>query len=52
MLSFRWLLNVGGLPIQLLAPCANPGIGSGNALSSARPCVLKKLEGTMLPGNG
>src|ERR1044072_4888827 len=52
MLSLRWLLNVGGVPIQLLAPCAKPGVGSGKALSSARPCELQRLWGMMLPANG
>ena len=52
MLSFRWLLKTAGLPIQLFAPCWNPGIGSGYALSSARPCGLMRSCGMMLPGNG
>ena len=52
MLSFRWLLKTAGFPIQLFAPCWNPGIGSGSALTSALPCGLIRSAGMMLPWNG
>ena len=52
MLSLRWLLNTDGLPIQLLAPCWKPGVGSGNAFMSARPWGLMRFCGITLPGKG
>ena len=50
MLSLRVSSNVAGVPIQLLVPCWNPGMGSGYEFNSACPLGLMRSFGMMPPG--
>jgi hypothetical protein len=49
MLSLRVSSKVAGVPIQLLVPCWNPGVGSGYEFNSATPLGLRRSRGMTLP---